>query len=360
MIDSERFKLLYGPYLPPKCRIGDTLPCEYRGREVKVRRITDAPIQWPAAFGGSRASPILCGDLIRAVKRESEIAVAHHWGVSHVLVWRWRRALEVPAINHGSRRLRIEYAAETLTPDVRAEARAAMDKPVVRAKLSAAKAGKPLHANAIAAMREANKRPKSDEWKRKRGERSREMWKHPEKYGLPAHREWTAEQDALIGTDTDSAIARALNLPYSAIAYRRHSLGIARPSRRWTANQMALLGTAADQEVGRRVGKSATAVAKKRLERGIPAFEEAPWTPEEIALLGTASDAAIGRRLGKEAPGVYSRRSALGIPLFTPRWTKAEDALLGTDSDPAIAKVLGRTEIAVGMRRRKLRIEAYR
>ena len=45
MIDAERFKLLYGPYLPPKCRIGDKLPCEYRGREVKVKRITDAPIQ---------------------------------------------------------------------------------------------------------------------------------------------------------------------------------------------------------------------------------------------------------------------------------------------------------------------------
>ena len=28
MIDSERFKLLYGPYLPPKCRVGDKLPEE--------------------------------------------------------------------------------------------------------------------------------------------------------------------------------------------------------------------------------------------------------------------------------------------------------------------------------------------
>jgi hypothetical protein len=82
MIDSERFKLLYGPYLPPKCRIGDKLPCEYRGREVKVRAITNAPIQWPATRGGPRASPILCGDLIRAVGVESEIAVAHHWGVN--------------------------------------------------------------------------------------------------------------------------------------------------------------------------------------------------------------------------------------------------------------------------------------
>jgi hypothetical protein len=32
MADSERFKLLYGPYVAPKCAVGDKLPCEYRGR----------------------------------------------------------------------------------------------------------------------------------------------------------------------------------------------------------------------------------------------------------------------------------------------------------------------------------------
>jgi len=47
MNDSDRFKLNYGPYVPPKCRIGDNLPCEYRGREVVVGGMTDALIQWP-------------------------------------------------------------------------------------------------------------------------------------------------------------------------------------------------------------------------------------------------------------------------------------------------------------------------
>lgn len=49
MIDSERFKLLYGPYVPPQCRLGDKLRCEYRGREVTVKGMIDAPIQWPYA-----------------------------------------------------------------------------------------------------------------------------------------------------------------------------------------------------------------------------------------------------------------------------------------------------------------------
>jgi hypothetical protein len=44
MIDSERFKLLYGPYTAPRCRLGDKLLCDYRDREVKVKAITDAPI----------------------------------------------------------------------------------------------------------------------------------------------------------------------------------------------------------------------------------------------------------------------------------------------------------------------------
>ncbi len=133
MIDSERLKLLYGPYLPPKCRIGDKLPCEHRGREVKVRRITDAPIQWPATRGGPLASPILCGDLIRAVRVESEIAVAHHWGVNENTVSLWRRALGVPAVTNGTRRLLIEKAAETLTPEAHRKAVEATCAPEARA-----------------------------------------------------------------------------------------------------------------------------------------------------------------------------------------------------------------------------------
>ena len=41
MIDSERFKLLYGPYQVPKCKLGDKLRCEYRNREMTVEGMTD-------------------------------------------------------------------------------------------------------------------------------------------------------------------------------------------------------------------------------------------------------------------------------------------------------------------------------
>ena len=90
MIESERFKLLYGPYMAPKCAVGDRVPCNCRGREVTVTGMTDAPIPWPCTRGNGRPCPVLYGDLIRAVRTESALAVAYHWGVCHSTVGQWR------------------------------------------------------------------------------------------------------------------------------------------------------------------------------------------------------------------------------------------------------------------------------
>jgi len=226
MIDSKRFQLLYGPYVAPQCTLGDKLRCEYLGQEVTVKGMTDAPIRWPCARRNRNASPTLCGDLIRAVQVESEIAVAYHWRVGRSVVWKWRRALNVSPMTNGSRRLRIEYAAETLTPAVRAKAREAMHSEEVRAKLSAVKKGRPQHPNTIAACRELGKRPKSEEWKRGMSERSRKMWENPEAHGLPPRRQWTDEEIALIGTDTDQNIARLLGRTEMAVKVRRNKLRI--------------------------------------------------------------------------------------------------------------------------------------
>ncbi len=97
MIDTERFELLYGPYVAPRCRVGDKVLCEYRDREVTVGGITDGRIPWPYARASGPPGPIVCGGLIYAIKAESEIAVAYHWGVSTTTVksggerWKCRR-----------------------------------------------------------------------------------------------------------------------------------------------------------------------------------------------------------------------------------------------------------------------------
>jgi hypothetical protein len=359
MDDSERYKLLYGPYVPPECRLGDKLPCEYRGHEVTVRGVSDGPIQWPSTRRGNH-SPILCGDLIRAVQRESEMAVAHHWGVTLSLVWRWRRALGVPRMTPGSTRLRIEYAAVTLTPEVRARGKAAMHRPEVRAKLSAIRKGRPLHPNTLAAALEVFRRPKPERWKRGQSERSYKMWANREAYGLPVRHEWTDEENALLAAKSVPAIAKQLGVSQYAVQEQRRRMGIRLGARPWTDAEIALLGTASDAKVGRVLNRCSSSVTRKREELGIRAARVIEWTDAEIALLGTASDPVIARKIGKKKGIVQAKRERLGIGPFVERWTEEELSWLGTDTDEAVAKALGRTTVAVKVRRKKAGVRVFR
>jgi hypothetical protein len=78
--DAERFKLLFDPSRSPRCRVGKSLRCVVRG-DLVVRGISDAPILWPQAKGiGGKMFLIVCGDLVKAISKESEIAVANWWG----------------------------------------------------------------------------------------------------------------------------------------------------------------------------------------------------------------------------------------------------------------------------------------
>jgi hypothetical protein len=359
MDDSERYKLLYGPYVPPKCHMGDKLACEHRGREVTVRRMTDARIQWPATHGGPPSTVIVCGDLIRAVRVESAIAVAFHWGVSPHTVRRWRRALDVPRSTNGTRRLAIDYVAEKLTPEVRAKAKHSMHSAEVRARLRASHVGRPTHPNFRAAQREYARRPKPEAWKRALSARMGKMWENPEAHGRPARHHWTDDEIALLGTQSDGALAKLLRLPTHVVSAQRRRLGIRRIAPRWAAAQIALLGTATDAEVGRKLGKTVGAVRTKRLQLRIPSFA-AHWTAEEIAMLGTDTDPQIARRLGRTTIAVYEKRTSLEIDSVIQRWSEEEESWLGTDSDSVVAEALGRTAEAVRVRRNKRGIVAWR
>src|SRR5437867_496390 len=110
MNDTDRVKLLHGPYRAPRCRLGKTLCCKVKG-EVPVTRISAGPIPWPMTTKrGGKPSMILCGDLVKAVRRESVLAVCHWWGVGRCTVWEWRQILGVGATNEGTSRLRHDYA----------------------------------------------------------------------------------------------------------------------------------------------------------------------------------------------------------------------------------------------------------
>ena len=91
-------------------------------------------------------------------------------------------------------------------------------------------------------------------------------------------RRWTAEGDALLGTERDAVIATRIGCLPSAVADRRRKLGIPRSGIRapranaWQAEDADLLGTASDAEISRRIGRSAEAVQARRRKLGIPAY----------------------------------------------------------------------------------------
>ena len=94
-----RMKLHHGPYSTPRVRIGRTvLMDEARGIEVVVVGVTSARIPWPIGkLGDGRAkSLIVYGDLERAVRLESNLAVCHWFSVTPQTVTKWRKALTVP------------------------------------------------------------------------------------------------------------------------------------------------------------------------------------------------------------------------------------------------------------------------
>jgi hypothetical protein len=80
---------------------------------------------------------IVCGDLVKAVRRESEVAVAHWWGVTAQTVRVWRKALGVPKMNEGSARLHRDYTPLRLPPEVQERARRAASSPEANAKKAA-------------------------------------------------------------------------------------------------------------------------------------------------------------------------------------------------------------------------------
>jgi hypothetical protein len=101
-MSDERTQLLHGPYETPPLQRGDRVTCELRG-DVIITSISTGRISWPCcrALGVRGGSGLLlAGDLIRAVKTESAAAVGYWWGVTHCVVFRWRKVLNVTLTNN--------------------------------------------------------------------------------------------------------------------------------------------------------------------------------------------------------------------------------------------------------------------
>jgi hypothetical protein len=224
MRQSDRFKLHFGPYRTPYVRLGRRLTCAIRGELITVG-ITKGRIPWPIGQGGRNRnrSIILCGDLERAVERESFQAIAYWWGVCAATVAKWRRALKVPPINEGTMVLRVAVAKSPPLIAARLIAWSKARDPVRREKIAASKRGKKRPAAIVAGMRARMLGKKLSKTTRRkmsethRARRTRPPWLNPE---------WSTEDDALVRSLPASEVVTRTGRSLSAVYSRRSALGL--------------------------------------------------------------------------------------------------------------------------------------
>jgi len=219
MKSSNPFCLLHGPYQPPKARRGGRLFCEIRGTVV-VGYYSDGLITWPCAKRSGTPSLILCGDLVKAVRCESKPAIAHHFGVSVSTVRKWRRALNVPPYNEGTR-ARFRQISNERTDDRLDRARRNSRTPGALAKLSAKLKGRIIPPHVIEAVRKAAKRPRSSAWKAKMVAYWRNRG-HP--VGHPERRFWTEQEIKLLSSGPAAEVARRIGRSLGAVYSMRYAL----------------------------------------------------------------------------------------------------------------------------------------
>jgi len=187
MHDSDRFQLLHGPYQSPPVGVGDVLICEVRGA-LQVRCFSDGLISWPRAEIGRNRPYILCSDLVRALRVESHLSIQHWWSVSAATVSRWRAALGVEEFNEGTLQLFRAWTPEKITKERLRLAVHNAHSPAARAKVA-------------------------------------RTW--TERGSHPHCKPWLPQEEALLGTMPDAALARQLGLAPHTVAVRRRGRGIA-------------------------------------------------------------------------------------------------------------------------------------
>jgi hypothetical protein len=223
MDDATRFRLL-NTYRTPRFRHGQRVTCERCG-PVILCGLSAGRIPWPlgrpVGRRNGRAALVLYGALAEAVRRESALAVGYWWSVGPDTVWKWGKSLGVGATTPGTSRLRDEYGVEPDQLENVARATAMAGDPERRAKISAARKGKPRPPHVGRAVAEAHRGTHhSDETRARMSETHRQRGTRPPKAGRP----WTEEEDELVWTLPAAEVATRTRRSRQAVYDRRHEL----------------------------------------------------------------------------------------------------------------------------------------
>lgn len=221
MLPSDSTKLHFGPYRTPRFRYGAEVECNRRGR-LNIVGLSNGRIQWPLGKRGSVTTLILFGALERAVRRESNKAVAYWWGVTGQTVTSWRKALDVDR-TEGTSRLRSAYALEEPIAAARRKAWAKARDPERRRKIGDALRGRKRPRRLMAALIAGNRgRKPSAETRARMSAAHRRRGTRPPKAGRP----WTADEDRLCRTLAIADAARETGRTVFAVKARRRELGV--------------------------------------------------------------------------------------------------------------------------------------
>ena len=219
----NRHKLHFGPYRTPRFKYGANVLCESRG-ELTIVGISDAKIPWPLGRRGrGTRSLVLFKSLVRAVQREAACAVMHCWGASQWLVNKWRRSLGVTRFNEGGRRLLGAIGKSPLRQKALKVMQAKARDPIRRAKIAAARRGKPRPKHVLEALRKSHLgKPLSAETRRKMSDAHKRRGTYPPAAGKP----WAPWEDRLVRTLSPAKSAARTGRTLFAVSSRRHKLGL--------------------------------------------------------------------------------------------------------------------------------------
>jgi hypothetical protein len=207
-------------YRTPPFRYGQRAECQARG-EVVIVGLTDAPIPWPFGKRVRAKSLVIYRDLARAVRRESNQTVCRLFGVTPQTVSKWRKALGVPANNPGTRRRRFEVGKQNLKGLAGMHAKAR--DPDRRARIAAARRGKPMSATVARALRKANLgRRLSKSTRAKMSAAHKLRGTRPPNAG----KSWAAWEDRLLDKLPPASVGSKTGRTLTAVYLRRAALGI--------------------------------------------------------------------------------------------------------------------------------------